>query len=84
MAKAAGEALERISQGIDDINERNQVIASAAEEQASVAREVDRNLIKISDIATQSAAGANQTSASAEELSKLAVELNTLVSRFQL
>lgn len=84
VAKAAGEALERISRGIDDINERNQVIASAAEEQASVAREVDRNLVKISDIATQSAAGANQTSASAEELSRLAVELNTLVSRFQL
>ncbi|WP_286875811.1 methyl-accepting chemotaxis protein, partial [Marinimicrobium sp. UBA4509] len=84
VAKAAGEALERIAEGIDDINERNQVIASASEEQASVAREVDRNLVKISDIATQSAAGANQTSASAEELSKLAVELNTLVSRFQL
>ncbi len=84
VAQAAGDALERIAEGIDDINERNQVIASASEEQASVAREVDRNLVKISDIATQSAAGANQTSASAEELSKLAVELNTLVSRFQL
>ncbi|WP_341938941.1 methyl-accepting chemotaxis protein [Marinimicrobium sp. C2-29] len=84
VAKAASDALERIAEGIDDINERNQVIASASEEQASVAREVDRNLVKISDIATQSAAGANQTSASAEELSRLAVELNTLVSRFQL
>mgnify|MGYP003144031611 CR=1 FL=1 len=84
VARAAGEALQRIASGINTINERNQVIASASEEQASVAREVDRNLIKISDIDTQSAAGANQTSASAEELSKLAVELNTLVSRFQL
>jgi len=84
VAKAAGEALDRIAEGIDDISERNQVIASAAEEQASVAREVDRNLIKISDIATQSAAGANQTSASSDELSRLAVELNTLVGRFKL
>jgi len=84
VAKAAGDALDRIAEGIDDISERNQVIASAAEEQASVAREVDRNLIKISDIATQSAAGANQTSASSDELSRLAVELNTLVGRFKL
>ena len=84
IANAAGEALERIANGITQISDRNQVIASASEEQATVAREVDRNLLKISDIATRSAAGANQTSASAEELSKLAVELNTLVSRFQL
>jgi len=84
VAQAAGEALDRIAEGINDINERNQVIASAAEEQASVAREVDQNLVKISDIASQSSAGANQTRISAEELSRLAVELNTLVGRFKL
>jgi methyl-accepting chemotaxis protein len=81
-ARAAGVALEQITQSIHLINERNLVIASASEEQAQVSREVDRNLVNIRDLATQSAAGANQTSAATHELSRLAVDLNALVSRF--
>ncbi|CAD5201428.1 Methyl-accepting chemotaxis sensor/transducer protein [Pseudomonas sp. FEN] len=82
MARAAGVALEQISQSINLINERNLVIASASEEQAQVSREVDRNLVNIRDLASQSAAGANQTSAASHELSRLAVDLNTMVARF--
>ncbi|BFT62518.1 methyl-accepting chemotaxis protein [Pseudomonas moorei] len=82
MARAAGVALEQITQSIHLINERNLVIASASEEQAQVSREVDRNLVNIRDLATQSAAGADQTSAASHELSRLAVNLNALVSRF--
>ncbi len=83
-ANAAGEALTRITAAIAQINERNLVIASASEEQASVAREVDRNLVNIRDLSTQSAAGAEQTSSSSRELSRLAVELNDLVNRFRI
>ncbi|MCK9801366.1 methyl-accepting chemotaxis protein [Pseudomonas sp. MAFF 302030] len=82
MARAAGVALEQISESIHRINERNLVIASASEEQAQVSREVDRNLVNIRDLATQSAAGANQTSAASHELSRLAVNLNAMVARF--
>jgi methyl-accepting chemotaxis protein len=82
LASAAGDALELITEAISQINERNLVIASASEEQAQVSREVDRNLVNIRDLATQSAAGANQTSAASHELSRLAVDLNTLVTRF--
>ncbi|MFO7704484.1 MAG: methyl-accepting chemotaxis protein [Halopseudomonas sp.] len=83
-ADAAGKALEVITAAIIQINERNLVIASAAEEQAQVAREVDRNLVNIRDLSTQSAAGAEQTSSSSRELSRLAVDLNDLVNRFKL
>ncbi|MET0849062.1 MAG: methyl-accepting chemotaxis protein [Pseudomonas sp.] len=82
MALAAGVALEQITQSIHLINERNLVIASASEEQAQVSREVDRNLVNIRDLATQSAAGASQTSAATHELSRLAVDLNAMVARF--
>ncbi|VVM45898.1 hypothetical protein PS662_00546 [Pseudomonas fluorescens] len=82
MARAAGVALEQITQSIHQINERNLVIASASEEQAQVSREVDRNLVNIRDLAIQSAAGANQTSVATHELSRLAVGLNALVARF--
>ncbi|QXH49863.1 methyl-accepting chemotaxis protein [Pseudomonas fakonensis] len=81
-AHAAGAALEAIAEAIGQINERNLVIASASEEQAQVAREVDRNLTTIRDLAHQSSAGAEQTSAASQALSQLAVDLNTLVQRF--
>ncbi|MCV4286419.1 methyl-accepting chemotaxis protein [Pseudomonas capsici] len=84
LAAEAGLALERISAGVSEINERNLVIASAAEEQAQVAREVDRNLVNIQDLSTQTSAGANQTNASSQELSRLAISFNTLVGKFRL
>ncbi|GAC1035711.1 methyl-accepting chemotaxis protein [Pseudomonas sp. No.117] len=83
-AQAADQALARITEAVASINERNLVIASAAEEQAQVAREVDRNLSNIQDLSTQTAAGANQTSASSQDLSRLATSFNQLVARFQL
>ena len=79
----AGQALERITEGVSIINEKNLVIASAAEEQAHVAREVDRNLVNIQDLSTQTAAGANQTNASSFELSRLATSFGVLISRFK-
>ncbi|MNJ20850.1 Methyl-accepting chemotaxis protein McpS [compost metagenome] len=82
VAHAAGQALEQIASSFTQINERNLVIASAAEQQAHVAREVDANLANIRDLASQTAAGATQTSAASQELSRLAVSLNGLVLRF--
>ena len=81
-AHAAGEALDAIAAAIARINERNLVIASASEEQAQVAREVDRNLTSIRDLAHQSSAGAEETAAASQALSQLAVDLNALVQRF--
>ncbi len=84
LAQNAGEALQRITASVAKINERNLVIASASEEQAAVAREVDRNLLNIQDLSTQTAAGAHQTNASSQDLSRLATSFNVLVSKFQL
>ncbi|HWD32182.1 methyl-accepting chemotaxis protein [Pseudomonas caricapapayae] len=81
-AHAAGAALEEIASAISLINERNLVIASASEQQAQVAREVDRNLTNIRDLAMQTSAGANQTNAASQALSQLAIDLNGLVGRF--
>jgi methyl-accepting chemotaxis protein len=84
IAKGAGLALDTINMAIVQINERNLVIASAAEEQAQVAREVDRNLVNIRDLSVQSSTGAHQTSAASNELSRLALDLNNMVARFSL
>jgi methyl-accepting chemotaxis protein len=84
LATSAGESLNHITRAITLITEGNLIIASASEEQAQVAREVDRNLMNIRDLSSQTAAGANQTSAASQELSRLAVGLSTMISKFSI
>lgn len=84
MASEADSALAHIAERISQINEMNLVIASAAEEQAQVAREVDRNLVAIRDIAEQNATGAHETSVASDQLARLASDLNGMVQRFRL
>ncbi|EHK70783.1 methyl-accepting chemotaxis sensory transducer [Pseudomonas psychrotolerans L19] len=81
-AQSASAALETIAQSVSGIDERNLVIASAAEEQAQVAREVDRNLVRIRDLSVQTAACADQTRSASRQLAELAVELNGQIRRF--
>lgn len=83
-ARDAGAALVEITNSIDNITERNVLIATASEEQAQVAREVDRSLLSIRDLSSQASDGANQTVLATSELSKLAVELNRMVGKFSL
>ncbi|MDO7926027.1 methyl-accepting chemotaxis protein [Pseudomonas sp. KFB-139] len=82
-AQAASTALEAIAQSVNGIDERNLVIASAAEEQAQVAREIDHNLVRIRDLSVQTATGAEQTRTASQQLSELAVGLNGQLRRFR-
>ncbi|WJG24096.1 methyl-accepting chemotaxis protein [Vibrio furnissii] len=84
VANDASVAFEEISVLVSEINGQNATVASAAEEQAVVAREVDENLVQIKDLSVQTSAGADQTKASSEELATLAEHLNELVSRFKI
>lgn len=83
-AESAGEALRQILAAVNVIEERNIVIASASEQQAQVAREVDQNLLKIRELSTQSATRGAQNNDSSEELSTLARRLKELAGKFVL
>lgn len=83
-AAATGEALTVIISSTNTINDRNLLIASAAEQQAQVASEVDRNLSSIRDLSSQTASGAQQTTVASNALSMLATDLNAMVQRFVL
>ena len=83
IAEQAGVALGQITRAMEQIHERNLVIASASEEQAQVAREVDRNLLNIRDLSLASADASTRTSATSRELSQLAAGLQNLVVRFR-
>lgn len=82
IARQAGQAIRDISAAVADINERNLLIATASEQQAHVARSVDQNLMSIKDLSIQSTSAADQTSIASNELSKLAIGLSKVVSRF--
>ena len=83
-AQVAKDVLGSISKSVAGIDERNQVIATAAEQQAKVAFEVDCNLVRIRDLSMQTASGAAQTSTASQELERLAVELDGILARFSL
>ncbi|KPC08878.1 methyl-accepting chemotaxis protein [Pseudomonas syringae group genomosp. 3] len=82
-AEGAGESLRQITDSVLEINNRNLQIATASEQQAHVARDVDRSLVSIRDLAVQSSEGTRQTLVASNELSQLAVNLNDLVLRFK-
>jgi len=81
-ARSADVALSQITLAISNINRRNFLIASSAEQQALAAKEVDRSLVEIWDLSTLSAVGASQTNIASTELSNLAVALQSTVMRF--
>ena len=83
VAERSGQALEAITQSISQINERNLMIASATEEQALVAREVDRNLVGIRNLSEQVLLGARHTDTAGHELAQMAGELHLTVARFR-
>ncbi|AAO54529.1 Methyl-accepting chemotaxis protein [Pseudomonas syringae pv. tomato] len=83
-AASTGAALTVIINATATINDRNLLIASAAEQQAQVAGEVDRNLSSIRDLSSQTASGAQQTTVASNALSMLATDLNLMVQRFVL
>jgi len=83
-AKEAAESLEAITRAVGTINEMNTMIASAAEEQTSVAEEMNRSIISISQLSTDTAGATEQTASASNELSKLSSQLDSLVSQFKL
>lgn len=82
-AQLSGTAIQAIAEAVEEIRRYNSQIATAAEQQSSVAEDINRNMTKIRDIGDQSAASTGQVSAASEELARLAEGLNTQTARFQ-
>ena len=83
-AAQAGAALEAITSAVSVINQMNNQIASAAEEQSITTEEMNQRIVNINTLTEQTTESAVQSSVSSEELSRLASDLQGLVSRFKL
>ncbi len=83
LAAEAGDALGRITLAVSTIEQMNQQIAAAAEEQSAVAETISESVTRVRDIGEQSASASQQTAASSAELARLGVELQGLVAQFR-
>jgi methyl-accepting chemotaxis protein len=79
----AGDALSAIADAVARINDMNTQIAGAAEEQSSVAEEINLNVVTIQQLGEQTAQGAEQTARASEDLAQLATSLQRLVGQFR-
>jgi methyl-accepting chemotaxis protein len=79
-----GHVLTLITSSIVSINDMNCQIATAAEEQAAVAEEINRNVVNVQELTTQSAASTSQASTTSHELAKLGEALKNQVRQFKI
>ena len=82
-ATSAGTSLSSISSAVGLIDEMNAQIASAMKEQEVVADEVNRNIVRISDLAGRSTAAAEHAATSSHHLSESSSNLEGLVEHFK-
>ncbi|MBW8183079.1 methyl-accepting chemotaxis protein [Shewanella nanhaiensis] len=80
----AGQALKDIVLSVDNISHMNTQIATAAEEQSSVAESINQSIITISDIAMESTQASHELSTSVEELTTLSEDMRSQVGQFKL
>ena len=76
-------ALQSITHAITMINDMNMQIASASEQQSSVAESINENVVNVKQIAVENSVASNQTRSSSTEIAQLADQLKQLVEQFK-
>ncbi|MBG6847787.1 methyl-accepting chemotaxis protein [Pseudomonas aeruginosa] len=77
-------ALGNIATAVALIQQMNQQIAAASEQQSAVAEEINRSVTAIREVADQSAQAMQSTASSSEQLAELGRELQGMVRHFRL
>ncbi|WP_338802766.1 methyl-accepting chemotaxis protein [Pseudomonas sp. RSB 5.4] len=77
----AGAMLERITHAVEAIRDMNRQIATAAEEQTSVAEDISRNLTEITSIASTNLNSVQRTESASQNLHGLSGQLNEVTAR---
>jgi len=83
-ADLADQSLGRIASAVTAISGMNMQIATAAEEQAAVAEEINKNIIRIVEIADDTSEGAQTTANATQELASISMELQTNTNIYKL
>jgi len=81
-ASHAGESLDSITRAVDTITAMTTQIATAAEEQSAVAEEINRNVVNISSLASQTHEAANTALLDNEKLETEVRKMQDMVKQF--
>ncbi|MGF1700393.1 methyl-accepting chemotaxis protein [Photobacterium makurazakiensis] len=81
--KEATDAVNRITEAITGISDKSLQIASASEQQAVVSSEIDQNIIRIAELATNTASAVDQSSVASKQVTEMAKELDHVVGQFK-
>ena len=84
LSTSAATVLGQIIESANTISSMNTMISTAAEEQSSVASDIDSRVVNISDIAGQTKRDTERVVDATEQIRREAHELNQLVMKFQL
>ena len=82
-ARKAGELLEFITENVQTIMDMSTQIATAIDEQNLVASEVNKNVVRIRDIAEQAASHSETNAHTSEEVSEQAKVLHSAIAKFK-
>lgn len=83
-AASAGVALDSITAMITKMDEMSAAISSAANEQSTVAEDINRGIVNISQVAEHTADGARESSVAVDTLTSLSAQLQDAASKFKI
>jgi len=84
VATRTSEVLDEVVDSIKGIAERSRLLSEQAVTQAEAMEQADAGINRISEVVQSNSAASEESSATSEELSAQALNMNELVSRFQL
>ncbi len=82
--ETVGQTLDAVLLNIQAINDKNTQIASASEQQAVVAEDINQKIISINLVAEDTSEAAQQNAENSEQLAALAEQMNATVAKFKL
>ncbi len=83
-ANSAGESLSEITKSIASISMMNQHIAISVDEQAKVAEEINKNIVRIRELTELTAEVSRTTEDESTQLTRMSEELKLLVRQFHI
>jgi len=81
-ANLSGKAFDEVKNSIDTINQMNEQIATAAEEQSHVAEEINRSIVNINQVSEVSSDAAKETASVSIKLTNEALDLKSHTEKF--
>lgn len=82
-ASQSGEALRLIALAVEKINEMSTHIAASAEQQGVTSEEINRNIIRINDMATQTSDDSDNIATASQNLAVMATKMQDWICKFK-